>query len=149
MRIYQADVWCDACGEAIERRLTAEGKRPADVCDPASYDSDNYPKMADDRDEADSPQHCAAGEACLDPTEIEGRQYGHFMANDLTSDGVQYVRDAAERGGTVALFWARYYDLLCCGDRLTDHPCGVCGRVVRERDCDGNGCHDDCDDARP
>ena len=63
--IYQADVWCDDCGKAICRRLKREGNAPANPDDEWTFDSDEYPKRADDDDEADTPQHCASGEHCI------------------------------------------------------------------------------------
>lgn len=38
--IYNADIYCEECGEAIRTRLTC----PGDPDDERSYDSDKYPK---------------------------------------------------------------------------------------------------------
>jgi hypothetical protein len=70
--IYLADVWCDDCGRAICERLTREGKAPADPDDEWTFDSDEYPKRAGDDDEADTPQHCAAGEQCVNAVTLPG-----------------------------------------------------------------------------
>jgi hypothetical protein len=126
MRVYQADVWCDDCGRDIEERLRAEGKAPEDALDQSSYDSGEFPKWASDDDEADSPQHCAAGEDCLDFTEINGQRYGRFLHNELTSEGVAYVKAAFREGGRVARFWADMYDLTC----------GACHKLQDDCHCD-------------
>ena len=125
MFIYQADIWCDVCGADIRKAMEREGKAPEDTWDEASYDSDDYPKYGSDDNEADCPQHCAAGAQCLDFTEINGQRYGCFLANDLTSEGVEYVKEAFQRGGDVARFWADYYGLTvgCCGELAEDCEC--------------------------
>ena len=63
--IYRADIYCDDCGRAICKRLQAAGKAPADPDNGWSYDSDDYPKRAGDDEESDTPEHCAAGERCV------------------------------------------------------------------------------------
>ena len=73
--IYQADVWCDACGEKIRAELTAEGKAPADLYNGHTYDSDDFPKYYNSDEESDSPQNCASGDC--------GGQYGKFLENPL------------------------------------------------------------------
>lgn len=104
--IYAADIYCDDCGEAIRERLTAEGKAPADPTDEWSYDSDDFPKVADDDDESDSPQHCACGENCLNAVEIEGGKVG-FLFGELTRDGVDYVEEAIEEANLDGSSWSR------------------------------------------
>jgi hypothetical protein len=101
--IYQADVYCEPCGRTIRFVLTQSGKSPADIDDESSYDSDDFPKVADwEHWEADNPQHCA---------ECHG-----FGENPLTSYGYQYVLEAiAELDGTswpsndVLRTWAEFY----------------------------------------
>lgn len=92
--IYQADVWCDDCGKAICKRLKAEGKAPANPADEYSYDSDEYPKRAGDDDESDSPQHCAAGEDCLNAITLPSGGKVGYLFGELTADGVAYVKEA-------------------------------------------------------
>ncbi len=104
--IYAADIYCDDCGEAIRQRLTAEGKAPADPTDEWSYDSDDFPKVAGDDDESDSPQHCACGENCLNAVEIEGGKVG-LLFGELTSDGVDYVEEAIEEANLDDSSWSR------------------------------------------
>lgn len=111
--IYQADVWCDACGRAICRRLKAAGKAPADPSDEWSYDSDDYPKITGDDEEADSPQHCAAGEDCLNAIKLPNGSKVGFLFGELTCDGVAYVKEAvaeaAERLLEVPTLWQHHF----------------------------------------
>jgi len=125
--IYCADVWCDDCGDAIRQRLTEEGKAPADPDDEWSYDSDDFPKRADDDDEADTPQHCAAGEGCINAIECGDGKVG-LLFGELTSDGMAYVEEAiddANRDGSswckeVVNLWYRHYSER--GYRFKVHP---------------------------
>lgn len=109
--IYQANIWCDDCATAIRKRLRLEGKAPEHPSDERTYDSDEYPKIASDDEESDSPQHCAAHESCLNAIELpSGRKIGMLFGN-LTSNGVTYVRETAlESGGEVAELWVRHLD---------------------------------------
>lgn len=93
MYAYQADIYCDDCGDAIKRDL-------AHMPDDERNDSDNYPQWASDSSEADASQHCA--------------DCGEFLRNELTDDGRRYVIDALARGaGDPAILgeWANYYGL--------------------------------------
>lgn len=107
--IYQADVWCDDCGRAICKRLKRDGKAPADPDDEWSFDSDDYPKRAGDDEESDTPQHCAAGADCLNAIELPNGKVG-LLFGELTSDGVQYVKDAIAEGRTeVTDLWQEHF----------------------------------------
>lgn len=76
--IYQADVYCEDCGQEIRARLRASGNSPEDELDHSSYDSDDYPKDADvEHEESDCPEHCA--------------KCKKFLYNPLTSAGYRYV----------------------------------------------------------
>lgn len=111
MYIFCADVYCDKCGEDIKARLLKEtGKSEEDYADERTYDSDEFPKgpYPDDA-ESDTPEHCGSHEHCLDPTMIGDFVAGHFFENDLTTDGVEYVKQALADGGEVAEFWAEHY----------------------------------------
>lgn len=100
--IYQADCWCDSCAE-----LDAKGTGDIDTSDERSYDSDEYPKYMGDDEESDCPQHCGAHGDCLEAVELpSGRKIGALLSTSLTSDGVEYVREAIKDGGEVADFWA-------------------------------------------
>ena len=54
--IYQADIYCSACGGVLRTKLDAKGKRPADPDDETTFDSDDYPKgpIADGGGESES-----------------------------------------------------------------------------------------------
>lgn len=110
--IYQADIFCEACGEAIREEIIQEKLAPPDPSDEASYDSDEFPKgpFPDGGGEADSPQHCGAGEECLDAIELsDGHKVGAWLENALTTDGIEYVKEAIQGGGEVAELWADFY----------------------------------------
>lgn len=116
--IYCADIYCDDCGEAIKKRLTAESKAPADPANEWSYDSDYFPKIAGDDEESDTPEHCACGEHCVNAIEIWGGKVG-LLFGELTLDGITYVEEAIEEanwgsssnswGREVAELWYRHY----------------------------------------
>ena len=114
--IYQADVWCDACGQEICDELTKEGKAPADPDDPSTYDSDEYPKDYDAKwEESDGPDNCASGE-CGGSYEYEGRKitYGTFLENQLTPEGYKYLKSMLDKEGPTLRAplqeWADFYD---------------------------------------
>ncbi len=115
--IYAADIYCEKCGKSIRRRIRKEGNAPKHYLDETTYDSGEFPKgpIADGGGEADHPNHCASGEDCLEPTEIEGEKYGCFLENDLTTEGIDYInqglRENFETGkdGAVVKFWANHY----------------------------------------
>lgn len=66
--VFQAALYCEACGHAIRDTLMPDA------------DSDHYPQgpYSDGGGEADSPQHC---DAC-----------NTFLENPLTGDGYEYIR---------------------------------------------------------
>jgi hypothetical protein len=113
--IYQADVWCDDCGRAICKRLKREGKAPADSDDEWTFDSDDYPKRASDDDESDTPQHCAAGEECVNALTLADGGKAGLLFGELTAVGVEYVKEAlaeAEEGfgsKQVTDLWQQHY----------------------------------------
>lgn len=101
--IYQADVYCNGCRDAIRESLAASA--PEDPMDQYSYDSDDYPKDADvAHEESDTPQHCAKCEV--------------FFANPLTRHGYDYVQEKLTESGATKLsqlsevlgLWATYYN---------------------------------------
>jgi len=94
--IYQADVWCHDCGRAICKRLKREGKAPAHPDDEWTFDSDECPKRANDDDESDTPQHCAAGEDCINAVTLPSGENVGFLFGELTADGMEYVKEAIE-----------------------------------------------------
>ena len=90
MYIYEAEVWCDDCGESISAQLLAEGRVPEDPHDEFSYDSDDFPKGPYNNDEeTDTPEHCASGEDCLNAIELaSGRKIGALLSTTLTDEGI-------------------------------------------------------------
>lgn len=114
--IYCADIWCEDCGNEIRRRLTRDGKAPADLTDEWSYDSDDFPKYVDEDEEADIPQHCAADVACINGIRIDEDVVG-LLFGELTSDGMTYVEDAIDSinrddntwDKSLVGFWYRHY----------------------------------------
>lgn len=122
--MYQAALYCDACGEKIREDLDAKGLAPEDPDDEYSYDSDEYPKgpFPDGGGESDSPEHCDSHEHCLQAEELfwNGKSVGKvgaFLENDLTSDGVKYLAELVSQHGRKASdyqkalykFWIDYY----------------------------------------
>jgi hypothetical protein len=105
--IYQADVWCDDCGEAIRERLTREGMAPANPEDEWSYDSDDFPKRASDDEESDSPQHCAAGEHCVNAVMLPSGEKVGYLFGELTTVGVAYVEEAIEGAAAEPCTWCK------------------------------------------
>ena len=121
--IYAADIYCEDCGEAIREGITKEGRGtfgfytgPDDPEDERSYDSDEFPKgpYPDGGGEADSPQHCGAGPECHNAIELsDGTKIGAWLENELTAEGVVYVKEAIQEGGEVAEMWAEFYCDYC------------------------------------
>lgn len=122
-RIYNADIYCDACGKAIEAdrkaalmngdggktKLTEE-EFDAIYGNEHNYDSGEYPKYADDDEEADSPQHCGNHADCLNAEVLpSGYKIGCLIGTSLTSDGLDYLKEAIAEGGEVAEFWYKQF----------------------------------------
>lgn len=98
-----------SCGDAFQKE---KWEYPKDPDDESSYDSDEYPKgpYPDGGGESDSPWHCGAGSDCLNAIELsDGTKVGAWLENELTTDGVDYVREAIQGGGEVAGMWADFY----------------------------------------
>jgi hypothetical protein len=107
---YNADCYCDACGEAIRHALDGQGKTPDNPSDEYTYDSDDYPKYCSNDEETDCPQHCGSGEECLNAEVLpSGRKIGCLIGTSLTSAGVEYVKEAIAKGGEVAELWAAQF----------------------------------------
>jgi hypothetical protein len=113
--IYDCDLYCEQCGEAIRNVLDNEGS-DIDPDDEHSYDSGEYPKgpIPDGGGIADYPQHCASGGGCENAIHLsDGASAGAWLGNGLTPLGVEYVREAMRGGGEVAELWEHCYsDLL-------------------------------------
>lgn len=81
--LYNADLYCESCGDQIKDELNKEGKAPANPNDEYTYDSGEYPKgpYSNGGGEADQPNHCG------------NRECQVFLENPLTEDGHNYVLD--------------------------------------------------------
>lgn len=116
MYIYQADVYCNDCGEQIRIRLEDEGSDvcPENIEDESSYDSSDFPKGPyDDESESDTPQHCARGKDCLCATTLsDGTKVGKFLENSLTDDGITYIIDYYDPSSPVWQLWSDFYSNL-------------------------------------
>ena len=112
--IYAADIYCEQCGEAIRERITHEGFAPEDPDDERSYDSDEFPQGPSGAGggKADSPQHCGSGPECLNAIVFDdGHKAGAWLENKLTTEGVEYVREAIREGGEMVELWTKFYRL--------------------------------------
>lgn len=107
--IYCADIYCNDCGKAIRRRLTDEGKAPAEPNAERSYDSNDFPKCAGDNEESDTPQHCEAGVKCINALTLGEDQpiKVGLLFGELTNDGVAYVEDAIDDANRDDNTWSR------------------------------------------
>lgn len=96
MYIYQAEARCDSCGQAICEKIRQEGHAPPDPDDERTYDSGEYPKSGSES-ESDGPQHCAAGDECLEAEELSsGDKIGCLLGTNLTSYGTEYLNNELE-----------------------------------------------------
>lgn len=116
--VFKAALWCESDGRAIRKEIERSGKSPEDQ---KHADSDDWPAgpYPDGGGEADSPQHCDAGETCLEAIKLPyGGKIGAWLGNDLTEEGVdatlEMVRDdlnrADEHARQVGRLWRRLYD---------------------------------------
>ena len=104
--IYAANIYCKDCGEAIVERLDRE--------DIGDFPSGPYSCGGG---ESDSPQHCGAGSDCLNAIKLSDEtKVGAWLENELTVEGVEYVRDAIREGGEIAELWADFYSDQLEGD---------------------------------
>jgi len=98
--IFSAALFCEECTSQIMQEITPP--KGYDPNNESSWDSDEYPKgpFPDGGGEADYPQHC-------DSCQL-------FLENPLTSDGEDYVREAAKEKpqGQVIKEWTAYYNWL-------------------------------------
>jgi hypothetical protein len=147
--IYAADIWCADCAELIGLRLINGGNAPDNPDDQYSYDSDEFPKDCDVSCESDSPEHCAAGEDCINAIEFDDFKIGCWLENDLTTHGEDYVVEAVQEGRTggcdnkVTELWAAFYDYL---DFRVMVVCDDCHEDFESDDLDENNLCEDCRD---
>jgi len=119
--MYQADLFCEDCGEEIRDALTNSGNAPDDPDDEYSYDSDDFPKGPESSGESDSVHHCGSGDACVNAIILPyGSKIGAWLGNDLTEEGLQSVCEAVQDGSDVSVLWYVWYE-----DQLKDMdpPC--------------------------
>lgn len=163
--VYAADIYCDECGDVIKKRIAYDCIHGAgmvefvnfdghdemtyaerlddivdqlDALDESDYDSDDYPKGCPDDYEADHPDHCGSGSDCINAIDLDdGTCIGDMICNSLTSDGIEYVKEAVREGGEVAEFWREYYYWI---DYRKE--CAICGYEGGEEDFDGDLCYD-------
>lgn len=100
--IYQADIYCVDCGQAIICRIQRDTPTfvSANPSDERKFDSDDYPKgpYSDGGGESDSPQHCGMCRV--------------FLENALTRDGETYVRQAIDIERVTIPEWREFYSYL-------------------------------------
>ena len=129
---YNADIYCEDCGEDIKQQIRNEAKAAGkllkeylDVDALCDADTDTWPQLAlDGGGESDSPQHCGSHECCLNATLLKsGNKVGMFLENSLISDGNEYVKEQAlndikSKGevGEVVQMWLDYYDYIKLDD---------------------------------
>jgi hypothetical protein len=103
--LYQAALYCEDCGRAGAEALDSKG-----VLDEG--DADGYPQgpYPDGGGEADSPQHCGAGDGCVYAEVLDGRSVGVFLENPLTDEGRRHV---ATQSGASELVrkWRDFYGI--------------------------------------
>lgn len=109
--VYDANIYCEDCGDTIRREIEEEGHAPDDLYDEHSYDSNEYPTpYPDGGGVSDTPEHCGGGGDCVNAIELSnGMRIGAWLENKLTAEGVGYVQDAIREGGEVAELWAEFY----------------------------------------
>lgn len=129
--MFQAALYCEACGQAIREGLTAEGKAPLDADDERTYDSDDFPKGPFEPDESDSVEHCDSGDECLNAENLTVNPdypivIGAWLENPLTEEGQKGLIETVnalytEKGinrwsSSVREFWKTCYSEIDFGD---------------------------------
>jgi RadC-like JAB domain len=117
---YQADLYCEDCGRAIQSQLRQEGIR--DTGDTNDFPQGPYP---DGGGEADSPWHCASDAECINAMEFSDVKLGVWLGNPLTREGVEQLREMLDAPGPSAYqrelhaFWRRVYSDYLGGESET------------------------------
>ena len=77
-------------------------------------DTDDYPQWGSDDEESDCPQHCGNGENCVNSITLSnGSKIGCLIGTNLTTDGVEYVKEAVKEGGLCATeVWQVEFDYI-------------------------------------
>lgn len=113
--VYQADCWCDDCGEEIIEQIKKKAKDLGERIH--KDDSDKFPHhYLAEYDEADSPKHCASGGECLNAEVFNlgdtDYRVGQFLENPLTTDGIEYVKDEHKNNkNELTQFWMDFYNI--------------------------------------
>lgn len=90
---YQGSLYCETCGQEVIEEIRSRRDAAERF---GSLDSNVFPQAAcNGGGEADSPSHC---DSC-----------GRFLANPLTADGLQYVREKLEEYGPRLDVWGPFY----------------------------------------
>lgn len=108
--IYQAEIYCEDCGKSIRDELIKQGKAPENP----DYDSDQFPKGPYDPGESDCPAHCGSHGDCINAITLsDGTKIGAWLENELTRDGVEYVKEYIrdDPDSEVVKLWASWYDI--------------------------------------
>jgi hypothetical protein len=152
--IYAADIFCDDCADDIRTRIATDlwGERHSAECpdgtpvadfpdyvelteylegmDERTYDSGEYPKWCDGESESDCPEHCGSHADCINAGELaDGFKYGYCFGNELTGEGIEYVREAVrdgEPGGVARELWAVEFDWIDFDERDDDDDYDDC-----------------------
>lgn len=112
--IFNADCYCDSCGNAIKKRILTEAS-PEDTerfQDEHQYDSDEFPKWMNEDEESDGPCHCGSHEECLEAETLsDGSKIGALLSTYLTNDGVAYLREMLTDNSNPAVseFWKNQF----------------------------------------
>ena len=143
--MYQAALYCEACGLDIRKKLIEEGKGPADPDDENSYDSDEFPKgpYPDGGGNADGPHHCDAHDDCLRAITLpNGDRIGAWLGDELTEEGfnslVTMIIDDLTRGDDharqVGRMWRYLYraPLEDCYEGFEEHKGAIRRNTVLE-----------------
>ena len=99
--MFQGALYCEDCGQAIQKEIRKDGRAPEDEDDEGSYDSDDFPKgpFGDGGGEADSVHHCDSNEGCLNAIKLPcGSKIGAWLGNDLTSEGAEWLSNSIKEG---------------------------------------------------
>jgi hypothetical protein len=100
---YKAANWCDECGDKLKDDIdSGTGKQD-------TGDTNDYPQYGPDDGESDSPNHCNAGEECLNALELDNGTKVGAIVSGLTDEGAYYVR--SQKDSPCVRAWLEHYGL--------------------------------------
>jgi hypothetical protein len=106
--VYQGALYCPECAAKIAGELAAQGVKDAG-------ETETFPQgpHAEGGGEADSPQHCDAGEGCAGAEQLGDRKVGAFLENPLTDEGRLTVMEAFvdDPASPVVQRWMEHYGI--------------------------------------